>query len=477
MTITPENSALKFDVVAAGEALARTISSLANDVQSLRREADLQIEAAVNILNADLTELKEINIQISQASTAEQSVPDLQDKQDQIVQRIADQLDINVINGGNGTVELITTSGIMFLDDLPRQITYSASTTVTASSVFGAIATQRLDSAGVAVGAPQNLASSGNSGSVTTSLTSGRLKGLLDTRDTDLANLAAQVESLGTMVRDEVNRLHNQGAGFPAARTLTGTRTVASGDAFQATGNMRIAVLDSAGVVVDTVDIDLTTLGATTVGGLMTQISAGLTTNAAVQIINGNLQIQAAGSTQSIAINDIGSAETGTSRGVSHFLGLNDFFTGTNAQSLAVRSDIVSNPSLVSTAELSTTATVGTAGTVIGDNRAIQKLAAMDDLVFNFSAAGGLPTSLSSLNAFSASIVGFNAVQAADAEQVASREKLLFENIENLLTSKTGVNLDEEMANLILFQNAFEMSARILTIADEMFETLINIIR
>jgi len=38
----------------------------------------------------------------------------------------------------------------------------------------------------------------------------------------------------------------------------------------------------------------------------------------------------------------------------------------------------------------------------------------------------------------------------------------------------SGVSLDEEMANLIQFQRAFEASARYIRIVDEMLATLMN---
>ena len=40
--------------------------------------------------------------------------------------------------------------------------------------------------------------------------------------------------------------------------------------------------------------------------------------------------------------------------------------------------------------------------------------------------------------------------------------------------SVSGVNLDEEMASLVMFQRAYEASARLLTTVDEMLDTLIN---
>ena len=340
--------------------------------------------------------------------------------------------------------------------------------------MFGAVTSSRLDADGLPVGTPAQLVSSGTSSTVTSSLLSGRIKGLVETRDSALVDLGNQIEALSDTLRDQVNAIHNQGSGFPAANVLTGTRTVAGSDAFQATGNMRISVVGATGLIVDTVDIDLTATGATTVNGLMSTINTALSGNALAQITNGNLVITATNSSNGLAINDIGSAESATTLGVSHFFGLNDFFTGARSRDLAVRSDISTDPSRVSTAQLSTAANVGEAGITIGDNRTAQALDGIDDTQFTFAAVGGLPNSVATLGEFTGAIIGLNSVRAANAEQVNDRADLLLDNVTNLLTSQTGVNLDEELSNLILFQNAFEMSARILSIASEMFDLLLD---
>ena len=40
--------------------------------------------------------------------------------------------------------------------------------------------------------------------------------------------------------------------------------------------------------------------------------------------------------------------------------------------------------------------------------------------------------------------------------------------------SDSGVNIDEEMTNLLQFQRAYQASARLITTVDEMLDTLVN---
>jgi flagellar hook-associated protein 1 FlgK len=63
--------------------------------------------------------------------------------------------------------------------------------------------------------------------------------------------------------------------------------------------------------------------------------------------------------------------------------------------------------------------------------------------------------------------------------QVASDALTFAENFLNNLTDRrdsiSGVSLDEEAANLIRFQQAYQAAARLIRAADELFETLLNI--
>ena len=45
---------------------------------------------------------------------------------------------------------------------------------------------------------------------------------------------------------------------------------------------------------------------------------------------------------------------------------------------------------------------------------------------------------------------------------------------ESAVQSDAGVNLDEEMTNMMLFQRSYQASARVITTADELLDTLIN---
>ncbi len=42
--------------------------------------------------------------------------------------------------------------------------------------------------------------------------------------------------------------------------------------------------------------------------------------------------------------------------------------------------------------------------------------------------------------------------------------------------SISGVNIDEELRNLVIYENAYAATARIIRVADDLFDTLLNIV-
>lgn len=65
-------------------------------------------------------------------------------------------------------------------------------------------------------------------------------------------------------------------------------------------------------------------------------------------------------------------------------------------------------------------------------------------------------------------------VQTSEARVNASAQKALLERASDRVQAVSGVNLDEEAANLIKFQQSYQAAARVIAMANEIFQTLIN---
>ena len=89
---------------------------------------------------------------------------------------------------------------------------------------------------------------------------------------------------------------------------------------------------------------------------------------------------------------------------------------------------------------------------------------------------GGLPTSQSTLTDYSAKILSTSSAQAFGFERELTFQENLREELSSKNASISGVNMDEELANLIVFEQAFMAAARVMTATSEMFEDLANML-
>jgi len=80
----------------------------------------------------------------------------------------------------------------------------------------------------------------------------------------------------------------------------------------------------------------------------------------------------------------------------------------------------------------------------------------------------------SSLDTYYNSLIGKLGVQTQNAERMTDNQKTLVNQIKNWRESTAGVNMDEEMTNMIRFQKGYNAAARVLTTMDEMLDKLIN---
>ncbi|HHU17954.1 MAG TPA: flagellar hook-associated protein FlgK, partial [Clostridiales bacterium] len=75
---------------------------------------------------------------------------------------------------------------------------------------------------------------------------------------------------------------------------------------------------------------------------------------------------------------------------------------------------------------------------------------------------------------FTKALVSTLGVASRQAVHEADNQEMLVAEMDRRRESVSGVSLDEEMANMVRFQHAYNASARILTTIDEMLDTLIN---
>lgn len=134
------------------------------------------------------------------------------------------------------------------------------------------------------------------------------------------------------------------------------------------------------------------------------------------------------------------------------------FFTGTTAADIAANKDLAENPALVQAS--------GTSGAA-NDN---QTMLAMAQLA-NQPIAG---LNGQTFSAGYSSAVASLGQAAASVNSQLSDQKVVQDMLTQQRNSLSGVSLDEEMANMITYQKAFQASAKIVSMVDDMLSTVIN---
>ncbi|AET70316.1 flagellar hook-associated protein FlgK [Desulfosporosinus orientis DSM 765] len=79
-----------------------------------------------------------------------------------------------------------------------------------------------------------------------------------------------------------------------------------------------------------------------------------------------------------------------------------------------------------------------------------------------------------SLDEYYSSLIGTLGIQSQDAERINTNQQTVVDQLTNLRQSTSGVNMDEEMTDMIRFQKGYNAAARVLTAMDEMLDKLIN---
>ena len=492
-------------LLGAAEDLARALASAGDEVQTLRREIDGRIATTVTSVNGSLAQLADLNV----ALTRNGATPELLDRRDAILADVAEQLDVAVTVGKQGTVTVYTSGGVALLDGGLRQLVYERATLVGPTTAFGAIrafSADQLDpdsgqplpgaigdvlvSGGVRTKLPAELLADAvpdDSQRIVSPLRGGRLQGLLEARDTVLPDLADELGELADMTRFTLNAAHNSANAYPPPSQLTGSNTDTGTFAAAArSGTAHLAVIDrTTGAVAATVEIDV---GAPAdAASLAAQIAAGLGGYGAAGLAaDGHLEISATGN-YALALSEGDSSITATDpvghsrpQGFAHFFGLNDLLVRGpgGATDLRVRDDLAADSRLLSRAMLDVDAgppTVARLGGA-GDNRGAQALAAAFEASTAAVARGGLPGGSFRLADYAAELVAVRAGAADHASNEAELDQTVAGDLAARRSEIAGVNLDEELTRLVLYQQTYGATARLLAVTDQMFSELLAVV-
>lgn len=146
-----------------------------------------------------------------------------------------------------------------------------------------------------------------------------------------------------------------------------------------------------------------------------------------------------------------------------------EFFTGSlNDGSFAVNEEILSSPSSINGERALYVARLATLG-MDGEPKTLGEDAQGESIEITTPDLGGATFS----EYFNALLADIGA-RSGTASHMTQSQGAVYEQLESLRQSVSGVNLDEELSRLIQFQYGYQASARVLAAIDEMLDYLIN---
>ena len=346
------SSANRFNLLNQADTITSRLNSISSEIQSLRGEADLQINADVTEINKLLDTLDNLNNEVVKYSVLSyEGQADLLDQRDQALRELSGLIDISYFKRDSGAIVIQTTTGVTLLDSEPHKLSHNA-------------LTQASPTLSYAAGSISGIYVDGQD--ITNMIKDGELKGLIEVRDSILPSLQSQLDELGANLMQEINAVHNRGTAFPdTPDVLTGTRTfIQVGNSYPQNisildGDVRFMIIDEAGNQVATTtlkgDIGFTTGSisdmAEDIKNWMTSATGANLPQADVYInAEGKLVIDTGDSAYGFSIIDEASSTPGseqkdvtiafdngnngvfnqTYQGFSNFFGLNDMFVDNN---------------------------------------------------------------------------------------------------------------------------------------------------
>lgn len=366
------SAASRYSLLTNAQSLTNKLNYLSTNIQTLRGDADMEINESVSKINSLLKSIDELNTDIVKYTVLNRDgVANLKDQRDEALRELSTHLDITYYTRDTGAVVIQSTSGVMLLDNEVHELSHSALAQVGPDNSY--------DSGNI-----QGIYVDGKD--VTTKLKGGTIGGLIEIRDKTLPSLQSQLDELSYVLYNQINAIHNQGTAYPNTPSeMTGTSTfIADKTSGQYTqnikidsGDVRFVIFDEEGNQVATTTLaggigfkegNLSQMMTDLQGWLQSANGANLPDAEVYMNGNGNLVINTGDSNYSISIIDEASSTPGsaqenvslsfdvngdgtydtTAKGFSEFFGLNDFFV-TNKNDYIYDSKVVSSKAAVGT--------------------------------------------------------------------------------------------------------------------------------
>jgi flagellar hook-associated protein 1 FlgK len=217
-----------------------SLNAAATGLQDLLIEVDTRIADTAQKAQAHLNAIVDLNLQISQSVNGGGEASAAQNALGVVLDDLSKLMDIRVATAADGAIEVRTSSGVLLVG--------GTASTLSHEPIAGMYATRNQVMLTDSSGATYPLDSA---------LRSGELRGLIDSRDIDLRNLAEALGGFASALAEAFNGVHNENSTAPAPNQLVGRQTgLLATDSLGFTGQSILGVVNADGELVDRLQID-----------------------------------------------------------------------------------------------------------------------------------------------------------------------------------------------------------------------------
>ncbi|KFC66197.1 Flagellar hook-associated protein [Devosia sp. LC5] len=487
---SPDDYAARSQAVASAQTMAETLNRLSGTVQGMRQETEGQIASHVNNLNGMLNSLAEVNNRMLDLGMTDSARASLQDQRDRLVSGVAELIDVQADYRANGTVSLMTRSGVGLLDNGVSQFSFESAGNLSPNSQFNV--DQNQTSVGKLIlttpsGLKLDLVAQGI-------LQGGELAGLVTLRDRTLVEAQDQLDEIAAGLAQAFSTKTAQGTPASAAGASGFDLSLAN----MQPGNDVVLTYTENGVerrvrVVNSTDgkdyVDATgqrvisinlsgdaTAAANMLGSKLPNLTISSTGAGNIRVLDGG----AGGPTtvKSAAVRTTASGVQGDGLAFNLFVDQGDSsFTnnlnGIPPQKQGFAARITVNSAILADNRLMVQHEVG--GTLGDADRANFVIGQLNDLKF---VSGGNPADSKNfqLNGNLGEVIGqvlnFQGSSINAALTRSDDRQLTLDTIVDQMSSEYGVDVNSEMARLMELQNAYAANARIVSVVKELLDAL-----
>ncbi|MGA2229769.1 MAG: flagellar hook-associated protein FlgK [Tepidisphaeraceae bacterium] len=437
----PTQSGQQGVVVQDGANVAQTLNGLSSNLSDLSTNMESSISQSVQQVNQLSGQIASLNQQIVGASNGGSVQPNsLLDQRDADLSSLSQLVNIQTVQQPSGSVNVYLGSEAL-VDGTSTQ-----NLTATTAQTNGQINTT------------VNFQQDGSVASVT----SGSLGGLLQSEQL-INNTTTTVNSLASSLISSLNSIYSNGQGPQGYTTVTSTNTVADPTQPLSSAAAGLTYPPTSGTF--TIHLTNTTTGLTTSSLIPiteTGGSSDTTLNSLAASLNGVSGVQANVNNGQLSISstnpNVQISFSNDTSGVLAGLGINTFFTGSDASSIAVNPQLTANSSLLAISQ-------GGAGV---DTLTAQNISNLNDAPQPTLGGSSLSDSYDNLIqtvGSAASNATNNATAATSVQQTLTAQQ----------QSLSGVSTDQEALNMIIEQRTYQGAAQLISIVDNMMQTLLAI--